>query len=327
MQAALPAGRHLHGLDMAGTRNRRSFLFRLTGALAAAALVLALLPLPAHAETASLKLGMSGTSVKKLQQSLVKYGYLKKADGKFGSGTKAAVMLFQKQAGLPQDGVAGAKTQSKLYALTGAVKTNQTLKVSVKSAQVKLLQQRLSSLGYLRNVKIDTSYGPATKAAVIKFQRKVGLSADGVAGPRTLIRLFSSSAPKYMTKGEQVVEYAKKYLGVKYVYGAANPNVGFDCSGLVYYIFKQYYGITLPRSARGMVNAGKKVEGGLSNAKPGDILCFGTSVSNVGHVAIYVGHNQYLHAPQTGEVVKIEVLSTKRINTCVMVRRVFNSND
>jgi cell wall-associated NlpC family hydrolase len=69
------------------------------------------------------------------------------------------------------------------------------------------------------------------------------------------------------------------------------------------------------------------VEGGLSKAKPGDILCFGTSLSNVGHVGMYVGNNRYIHAPQTGEVVKIEVLSAKRIATCVVVRRGVTSDD
>lgn len=328
MQTALEANRPVFRRKPgAGTGKRKGFFIRIAGAVTAGAITLTLLGVPAQAAGSSLKYGMSGTAVKTLQTNLVKRGYLKAADGKYGNATQRAVKLFQKHAGLPQDGVAGQKTQDALYGLKGSGKTNQTLKSGSKSAEVKLLQQRLQSLGYLRGVKIDTKFGPATKAAVVKFQKAAGLKADGAAGPMTLVRLYSPSAPKYMTKGEKVVAYAEKYLGVKYVYAAADPDVGFDCSGLVYYVYKHYFGITLPRSAQGMTGAGVKVEGGLSKAKPGDILCFGDSLSSVGHVAIYIGGNKYLHAPQTGEVVKIEELSQKRIDTCVVVRRVFTSDD
>lgn len=311
----------------AGKQGKTSFFIRFSSLFMAAAIALALMPAPALADSASLKFGMSGSAVKTLQTNLVKRGYLKAADGKYGKATQTAVMLFQKHAGLQQDGVAGANTQEILYGLKGSGKTNQTLKSGNKNSEVKILQQRLAALGYLRNVKLDTNFGPATKAAVIKFQKKVGFSADGAAGPRTLLKLYSPTAPKYLTKGEQAVADAEKYLGVKYVYGAANPDVGFDCSGLIYYVYKQYFDITLPRSALGMTKAGKEVEGGLANAKPGDILCFGDSLSTVGHAALYIGNNKYIHAPQTGDVVKIEELNDKRIKTCQAVRRVFASDD
>lgn len=288
--------------------------------LLAALVVLTMMPVlgAQAAGTTSLKVGMSGTAVKTLQTNLVKRGYLKAADGKFGKGTQTAVKLFQKQAGLTADGVAGSATQSKLYGLTGSGKTNQTLKYGNKNSQVKILQQRLIDLKYLKNSKADGSYGNVTKDAVKKFQSKVGLKADGVAGPMTLLRLYASTAPKLMTRGEQVVAYARQFLGVKYVYGAADPKVGFDCSGLVYYIYLHYYGVKLPRSAQGLTAAGTEVA--LKNAKPGDILCFGNSKSSVGHVGIYIGNNQYIHAPQTGEVVKITTIA----RAVATVRRIFN---
>lgn len=328
MQPLLTAGHPALRGKWASTRSSTRPAMRIASFLAAALLTLAMLPMPeAHAAgTDSLKLGMSGTAVKTLQTNLVKRGYLKAADGKFGKATQTAVKLFQKHAGVAQDGVAGPGTQSILYGLTGSGKTNQTLKPTNRGAEVKILQQRLISLGYLRNSKADGSFGAATKAALIKFQKKVGLSADGVAGPRTLIKLYSSSAPKYMTKGEQVVAFAKTLLGIKYVYGAESPDKGFDCSGLVWYVYK-HFGVTVERSSGALIHSGTAVAGGLSKAKPGDILCFGDSLSTVGHVAIYVGNNQYIHAPQTGDVVKIETLNTHRINTCQAVRRVFTSDD
>jgi N-acetylmuramoyl-L-alanine amidase len=71
-------------------------------------------PRASAADPAPLKYGMSGTAVKTLQTHLMKRGYLSSADGKFGKATLAAVKLFQNHAGLPQDGVAGPKTQQTL---------------------------------------------------------------------------------------------------------------------------------------------------------------------------------------------------------------------
>lgn len=303
-----------------GARKRLGFMSRALCALLAAVVAVAMLPV-AGAQAAgaeSLKYGMRGTAVKTLQTNLAKRGYLKSTpDGKFGPRTKAAVKLFQKQAGLKVDGVAGATTQGKLYGLAGNGKTNLTLKYGGKGSQVKIMQQKLNELGFLKT-KADGRFGPNTKAAVKLFQSRAGLKVDGIAGPMTLLRLYASTAPKYATKGDQVVEYARQFLGIKYVYGKADPSVGFDCSGLVYYIHLHYYGIKLPRSAQGLTSAGTGV--GLADARPGDILCFGTSVSSVGHVGIYIGGNQYIHAPQTGDVVKIQKL-TRAVAT---VRRIFN---
>jgi cell wall-associated NlpC family hydrolase len=293
---------------------------RVLSVLLSAALALSMIPLAAaQAEgTATLKYGMSGSSVKTLQTSLVTRGYLKSADGKFGKATQSAVKLFQKHAGLKQDGIAGVNTQSALYGLTGSAKTNQTLKNGSKNAQVKMLQQRLTDLGYLKNAKIDGIFGNVTKEAVKKFQSKAGLKQDGIAGPMTLTKLYASNAPKLMTKGDQVVAYAKQFLGVKYIYGAADPDVGFDCSGLVYYIHLHYFDIKLPRSAQGLTVAGAEVA--LKDARPGDILCFGSTKASVGHVGIYIGNNQYIEAPQTGDFVKISTIH----RTIATVRRIFD---
>lgn len=106
--------------------------------------------------------------------------------------------------------------------------------------------------------------------------------------------------------GQDIVNYAKNFLGVSYVYGGTSPS-GFDCSGLVYYCYK-HFGYTVNRTAAGLAYSGTPVS--ASALKPGDVLLF-TSIdgSYVGHTGIYIGGGQFIQAPHTGDVVKISSLS------------------
>jgi peptidoglycan endopeptidase LytE len=94
---------------------------------------------------------------------------------------------------------------------------------------------------------------------------------------------------KVESTASKIIETAKKYLGTRYVYGGESPN-GFDCSGFVQYVYRQY-GIELPRSAADMYTAGTKV----SNPEPGDLVFFKAG-SKVSHVGIYIGDGTYIDA-------------------------------
>jgi peptidoglycan DL-endopeptidase CwlO len=110
-----------------------------------------------------------------------------------------------------------------------------------------------------------------------------------------------------------VVGVAMRYLGVPYVWGGASPS-GFDCSGLVMYSFAQI-GISLPHSSYAMYGYGSPVSRG--DLQPGDIVFF----DGLGHVGIYVGGGSFIHAPHTGDVVKISSLSGWYAATYVGARR------
>lgn len=118
------------------------------------------------------------------------------------------------------------------------------------------------------------------------------------------------------TKGQQVVDIAKQYIGVRYVYGGTTPN-GFDCSGLVQYVYRQM-GVTLNRVAADQAKNGIYVE--KSNLQPGDLVFFAKPGKTIHHVGIYVGNGQYLHAPYTGRTVTIEDMSRTDYYTA---RRIF----
>lgn len=106
--------------------------------------------------------------------------------------------------------------------------------------------------------------------------------------------------------GEAVVKEASKYLGVPYVYGGATPR-GFDCSGLVQYVFREF-GVELPHYTVTQAQLGTPVR--RDELKPGDVIFFGENGGRgfLYHVGIYVGNNRFIHAPHTGDVVKVSAL-------------------
>lgn len=123
---------------------------------------------------------------------------------------------------------------------------------------------------------------------------------------------------------KDIVNAAYSFLGYRYVYGNASPSKGFDCSGLAYYLYSKYAGVTLNRSSYTMVNNGYAVS--KSNLKPGDLLFFNAGGnSGISHVGIYVGNGQMIHAstPSTG-VIKSSVVSGYFADTFVTARRILN---
>ena len=171
-----------------------------------------------------LGVGDRGADVKELQKLLIKKGYScgsSGADGIFGSGTKKAVIAFQKANGLTVDGLAGKRTMEKLkrsstsssnwisrlqaecnrqgfsnQKVDGIAGKNTlagcpTVRIGASGNITKLLQERLISIGYsCGSSGADGKFGSGTKNAVIKFQKAKGLSADGIVGQNTWRKLL-----------------------------------------------------------------------------------------------------------------------------------------
>ncbi len=101
-----------------------------------------------------------------------------------------------------------------------------------------------------------------------------------------------------------LVAAALAMQGKPYLYGGTTPD-GFDCSGLVLYSYKQF-GIKVPRNSYKQYQASQPVR--EHDLKPGDLVFFRTGGGFVSHVGIYIGNNEFVHAPGTGKVVRVESL-------------------
>ena len=122
----------------------------------------------------------------------------------------------------------------------------------------------------------------------------------------------STSTVTGSASAQAVIAEAKKYLGVPYKWGGSTPS-GFDCSGFTSYVYKKF-GISLPRTSRAQQNVGTQVS--LSNVQPGDLVFMGKPAY---HVGIYIGGGQYIHAPQTGDVVKIASFNPSKFSSATRV--------
>jgi cell wall-associated NlpC family hydrolase len=110
-------------------------------------------------------------------------------------------------------------------------------------------------------------------------------------------------ATRLAAERRAAVRIAEKYLGVPYVWGGASPS-GFDTSGLVMYVYAQL-GVSLPHYTVSQYNYPTAVHVSRWELRPGDLVFF----DGLGHVGIYIGNNEFIDAPHTGAVVRIESLT------------------
>ena len=168
----------------------------------------------------SLRKGATGSAVKDLQTKLKKLGFYNASiDGDYGDTTVAAVKAFQKKYNLTADGVAGSETLKKLdnaykNADSNTSTDDDSLRKGATGTAVKTLQTNLKKLGFY-TAYVDGSFGSTTESAVKAFQKKYGLTADGVAGSATLKKIESAVASA--SSGKITTERLDWFNGGKYV--------------------------------------------------------------------------------------------------------------
>ncbi|MFL6593754.1 MAG: C40 family peptidase [Luteimonas sp.] len=154
---------------------------------------------------------------------------------------------------------------------------------------------------------------PALSAPAISDEIQLPSHAMSFIGPASHLPAMDAKAPAQPAASggriQSLVQHALALLGTPYRWGGTGTD-GFDCSGLVGYVFRSALGIELPRVSREMANSGQLVADRAS-LSPGDLVFFGTHHGKrVDHVGIYVGDGRFLHAPRTGRDVTVSRLDS-----------------
>lgn len=188
-----------------------------------------------------------------------------------------------------------AKTKAEVFKTTlasqeaDAKKTLDTMAARKRSIEAKLASRKSMLSGVEGEVAAMEAAAEARAAAAARASVSRSSGTSRKFPPPT-------RAPR-----TAVVSIAKKYLGAPYHWGASGPN-SFDCSGFTMFVYSQV-GVSLPHSSRAQYGCGQKVS--RADLKPGDLVFFGSPIH---HVGIYVGGGMYIHAPHTGDVVRISAL-------------------
>ena len=176
-------------------------------------------------------------------------------------------------------------------------------------ARERLRRERLLALAAQRERERERARARAAAAAATTTTHAAPTSSPPPPAPPP-----PASSGTVGTGHPEAATIAARYLGVPYRWGGASPS-GFDCSGLVMYVYAQL-GISLPHYTVAQYRMGVAVS--RSQLQPGDLVFF----DGLGHVGIYIGQNQFIHAPHTGDVVKVSSITGWYVRTYVGARRI-----
>ena len=189
---------------------------------------------------------------------------------------------------------------------------------------------------------VNLRSGASTGSAVVKrlTTAGAGLTVTGVSGNWLRVRdgggaegyirsdlvnykrdADAAAAVMASTVGEQIVATAKQYIGYRYTWGGMSPETGFDCSGFANYIYK-LYGYSMERVAQNIYNTNGTYVG-WDDLQPGDLMFFGGSAYSIGHVGIYAGNGQMVHASTyTTGVILTNLAGSSYVNNFVGAKRI-----
>ncbi|WP_122819850.1 C40 family peptidase [Varibaculum vaginae] len=166
-------------------------------------------------------------------------------------------------------------------------------------------KERQEQIAAEKKAREEAAAQAALRAATQRAQQQQAAAARSQSQPAAAAPRQAQAAPRSNPNppatnsgGSRaaVIAYAKRFIGVPYVWGGTTPS-GFDCSGLVQYVYRNAVGVNLPRVSQAQLNAGRHISAG--QAQPGDMVNYYT------HVGIYLGNGYMIHAPQPGDSVKI----------------------
>ncbi len=267
------------------------------------------------ASAAGYEYGTKGGDIPAIQKKLIAAGYKARLNGEYDANTKWAVRLYQKDKGLPVNGIVDSATYKSLM---GKSLDESKLSKLGKMSEEKIAAEWAASQKTQANSKTLVADSKASKSKdskknTNKNNKKSKDKSNGKSGKETikmsparadsLLDPFDSDFVFTKTGSvsksvQDVIKEAENYRGVPYVFGGNTPK-GFDCSGYVRYVFAKK-GISLPRSADEQYTVGTKVS--KKNLQPGDLVFFETYEKGVSHSGIYIGNGKFISATSSSGV-------------------------
>ena len=176
------------------------------------------------------------------------------------------------------------------------------------SIVTKLYEGSVAKIIGINNAWFKVQYGGETGYISPDYVSIVPYKATAKASATVAVSTASGSASTASGTRQQIIDYAAQFLGCKYVYGGNTPS-GFDCSGYVKYVFK-HFGVELTRTSANQYANSVKIK--KSELRIGDLVFFSQNAgsSKVGHVGIYVGGDQFIHAAAPGKGVRYDSLNS-----------------
>lgn len=274
--------------------------------------------------------GTKGGEIPAIQKKLIAAGYQARPNGEYDANTKWAVRLFQKDKGLPVNGVVDSATYkalmgkdmdtSKLSSLgkmsedkiaaewaasqkskTDGVTSDKAVTSNTKSkkdaTKASDSDKKKTKSDKKSNDKKSNDKKSDNKKVTSDKESNKPSKNDSLLDPLDENFVFTKTGPVSKSVRDIITE-AEHYRGVPYVFGGNTPK-GFDCSGYVHYVFAKK-GIILPRSADEQYTVGKTVS--KTNLQPGDLVFFETYEKGVSHSGIYIGEGKFISATSSNGV-------------------------
>ncbi|MCG7313327.1 C40 family peptidase [Priestia flexa] len=172
-----------------------------------------------------------------------------------------------------------------------AASNDELLKQGMKNESIYEVKDSLKQEGYLKG-GVSTYFNHETKVAVQAFQQDHNLVADGIVGTKTYKELETTEVEQGASSFDEsaVISKAKSLIGTPYKWAGTTPS-GFDCSGLLQYVYKESVDVEVPRTVADIYAAGESVK----EPAVGDIVYFETYKEGPSHAGIYLGDNQFIH--------------------------------
>ena len=199
-----------------------------------------------------------------------------------------------------------------LFAVPTSAEAKSTTPVTAQSISAPVMEvQTNAPVEMPEQINAEETTSHIVKTANKKKKKNRKPAVRPIAPPASTIQAheYNEDDPNAYNRerADDLLMNAMSLIGISYRWGGTKPATGLDCSGFIQYVFRQAWGVNLPRTSSEMAKVGTPVN--KSDLQPGDLVFFSRFGRRVGHVGMYIGNDKFIHAPSTGKKIQIANLN------------------